>query len=93
VFNFYFNIGLIYFLIGFGIALFFVFILKKRVLGKFWGALLVAVVGAFLGGIIEFFFADIIQKLSNLLNAVNVFPPVISAFILLVIFSKVSEKD
>ena len=90
MFNYYFNIGLIYFVTGFAIALIFVFILKKNVLGRFWGALLVSVVGAFLGGIIEFLFSGIIEKLSNLLNAVNIFPPIIAAFVLLWIFSKVS---
>ena len=92
MFSFYFNIGLIYFLIGFALALFFVFILKKNVLGKFWGALLVSVIGAFLGGIIEYFFSDIIAKLSNLLNSVNIFPPIFTALFLLWIFSKVNQK-
>jgi len=93
VFNYYFNIGLIYFLIGFAIALYFVFILKKRMLGRFWGALLVAVVGSFLGGIIEYFFSDVISKLSNIMNAVNIFPPFFAALLLLWIFSKVSNSD
>lgn len=93
MFNYYFNIGLIYFLIGFALALFFVFILKKEMLGRFWGALLVAVVGSFLGGIIEYFFSDVIEKLSNLMNSVNIFPPIIVALILLWLFSKVSRND
>jgi hypothetical protein len=91
VFNYYFNIGLIYFLIGFALAIYFVFILKKKTLGRFWGALLVAVVGSFLGGIIEYFFSDIIEKLSNLMNAVNIFPPIIVSLFLLWLFSKVSR--
>ena len=93
MFNYYFNIGLIYFLIGFSLALYFVFVLRKKMLGKFWGALVVSVVGAFLGGIIEFFFADIIATLSNLLNAVNIFPPIITALLLLWIYSKVNDKE
>lgn len=93
MFNYYFNIGMIYFLIGFALALYFVFILKKKMLGYFWGALLVGVVGSFLGGVIEYFFSDIIEKLSNVLNAVNIFPPIITALLLLWIFSKVSAND
>jgi len=92
MFNYYFNIGLIYFLTGFAIALFFYFILKKHVLGKFWGALLVSVIGAFLGGVVEFFFSGVIEKLSNTMNSVNIFPPIIVAFVLLWIFTKVSGK-
>jgi uncharacterized membrane protein YeaQ/YmgE (transglycosylase-associated protein family) len=93
VFNYYFNIGLIYFLIGFAIALYYVFILRKRMLGRFWGALLVSVVGAFLGGIVEYFFSDTIAKLSNLMNAVNIFPAIIMALLLLWIFSKVNRGE
>ncbi len=84
---------MIYFLIGFSLALYFVFILKKPLLGNFWGALVVSVVGAFLGGIVEFFFSDIIAKMSNLLNAVNIFPPIITSLLLLWIFSKVNGKE
>ena len=84
---------MIYFLIGFALALYFVFVLRKKMLGKFWGALVVSVVGAFLGGIVEFFFSDIIATLSNLLNSVNIFPPIIAALLLLWIFSKVNEKE
>lgn len=93
MFNYYFNIGLIYFLVGFALALYYVFILRKKLLGRFWGALLVSVVGAFLGGIIEYFFSDIIAKLSNLMNAVNIFPAIITALLLLWIFSKVNRGD
>ena len=93
MFTYYFNIGLIYFLIGFALALYYFFILRKQLLGGFWGALLVAVVGAFLGGIVEYFFSDIIAKLSNILNAVNIFPPVITALLLLWIFSKVNRSE
>ena len=93
MFNYYFNIGLIYFLIGFALALFFVFILKKKMFGNFWGALLVGVIGSFLGGIGEYLFQDVIAVLSNLLNAVNIFPPVIMALLLLWIFSKVSRNN
>ncbi len=93
MFNYYFNIGLIYFLIGFALALYFVFVLRKRMLGRFWGALLVGVVGSFLGGIIEYFFSEVISKLSNLLNSVNIFPPIFSALFLLWVFSKVNRSD
>ena len=93
MFNYYFNIGLIYFLIGFALALYYVFILRKKLLGRFWGALLVSVIGAFLGGIVEYFFSDIISKLSNLMNAVNIFPPIIASLLLLWVFSKVSQDE
>lgn len=92
MFNYYFNIGLTYFLIGFAVALFFYFILKKPIFGKFWGTLVIALVGAYLGGIIEHFFSDIIKKLTNLNNSVNIFPPIITAFVIIWLFSLVSDK-
>ena len=38
---YYFNVGLTYFAIGFATAVFYAFILRKPLLGKFWGALIV----------------------------------------------------
>ena len=93
MFNYYFNIGLIYFIIGIAVAFTFYFLMKKRVLGKFWGALAIAIVGSYLGGVIEYIFGDVIDKLANVNNAVNIFPPIITAFIFVWIFSKVSEKE
>jgi len=92
MFNYFFNIGLTYFIIGFGVSLFFYFILKKPVFGRFWGTLIVALVGSFLGGVVEFFFADFLEKLANLNNSVNIFPPIIASFILIWLFSLVSDK-
>lgn len=92
MFSYYFNIGLIYFIIGFAIALIFCFIFKRDVLGHFWGALIIALVGSFLGGVIEFIFAPVIEYLSNINNSVNIFPPIIASIFLLWIFSKVSDR-
>ncbi len=92
MFAYYFNIGLIYFLIGFAVALIFCFLLKKPLLGRFWGALIVGLVGSFLGGFIGNVFSGVIDTLANLFNSVNIFPPIITAIIVIWIFSKVSEK-
>ena len=72
MFNYYFNIGLIYLIIGFSVALLFSFVFRKKFLGNFWGALLVAVIGAFLGGIVEFFFQAMLQTLTQLAGSINV---------------------
>ena len=91
MFGYYFNVGLIYAVIGFGVALIYYFIFKKPMLGNFWGALVVALVGSFLGGVVGTVFAGIIAALANL-NSVNIFPPIITAFLVIWIFSKVSER-
>ena len=91
--SYYFNIGLIYFIIGFGSAIMCYYIFKKDVIGHFIGALIVGLIGSFLGGVIEFYFADIITLLTNLNNSVNIFPPLITAGLLLWIFVKVSDRS
>ena len=92
MFSFYFNIGLIYLIVGFAVALVSYFIFKKMVLGKFLGALVVALIGSYLGGVLEFVLKDIIYFLSNLNDSVNVFPPLITSIILMWIYTKVSDR-
>ncbi len=87
MFAYYFSIGLIYLVIGFAVALFFTFVLKKQAAGSFWIALAIAVLGAFLGGVIDFFLGDIIERLSNLAGAVNLFPALGVSLLLLWVFS------
>jgi len=92
LFSFYFNIGLAYLLIGFAVALVSYFVFKKMVLGNFLGALIIALIGSYLGGVMGYTFKGVIDYLSNINNSVNIFPPLITSIVLLWIFSKVSEK-
>jgi len=91
--SYYFTIGLIYFIIGFGTAIISYFVFKKDVIGHFLGALIVGLIGSFLGGTIEFFFGDIIAYLTNISNSVNIFPPLITSGVLLWIFVKASGRN
>ena len=50
---------------GIASAVFFFFVVKKPVLGRFWGALIVGLVGSFLGGLIDQLFANVIKFLSD----------------------------
>jgi uncharacterized membrane protein YeaQ/YmgE (transglycosylase-associated protein family) len=90
--TYYLTIGLTYLVIGFGVTLFYYFVLKKRFLGHFWGALIVALIGSFLGGVIDFFFEDLIETLSNLNDSVNIFPPLFTSVIIIWIFSQISDN-
>ena len=92
MFGYYFTIGLIYLVIGFGVALTTYFIFKKKVPGKFVGALIVALIGSFLGGILQYAFKSVIDFLTNINNSVNIFPPLLTSIILLLIFSQLGEK-
>lgn len=79
-------------LIGLVLALVYVFIFRRRFSGSFWGAAIVGVAGAFLGGIIDFFFDDLIASLSSINGILNIFPPLIAAAILLSVFATLSER-
>jgi len=51
--------------IGFLSAVFIYFILKKTVLGKFWTAFIIGIIGAVMGG---FLLDDIFKKLTDVYN-------------------------
>jgi uncharacterized membrane protein YeaQ/YmgE (transglycosylase-associated protein family) len=90
MFFFYLNVGLTYLTIGFACAIFFSFVLKKPLLGRFWGALVVGLIGSFLGGLIDQVFAEEIKFLTDF-NSVNVIAAFISAMVMIWILSKVSS--
>ncbi len=90
--TYYLNIGLTYIVIGFAITLWFYYVLRRPFLGRFWGALVLGLIGAFLGGVVDFYFDDLIHRLANL-NNVNIFPPLITSFILMWVFSAVTDSD
>ncbi|GEM_PF-1227328 len=69
--------------IGFISAVFVYFILKKSVLGKFWAAFIIGIVGAVLGG---FFLDDIFRKLTDVFN-INVLASLFFSCVLILIYS------
>jgi uncharacterized membrane protein YeaQ/YmgE (transglycosylase-associated protein family) len=86
---YYFKVGLTYVTIGVVSAVFFFFIVKKPVLGKLWGAVIVGLVGSFLGGLIDQIFAKTIQYLSDV-NSVNVFAALATSLLMIWLLSKAS---
>ena len=88
----YLAVGLSYIVTGLVVALVFVYIFRRRFSGHFWGAAIVAVVGSFIGGLVEFFFDDVIRVLTAINGVFNIFPPLIAAALLLTVFSYLSER-
>ena len=86
---YYFRVGLTYVTIGAASAVFFFFIVKKPVLGKLWGAIIVGLVGSFLGGLINEIFSKFIQYLSDV-NSVNVFAALATSLLMIWLLSKAS---
>ena len=88
---FYLNVVLTYLTIGFASAVYIYFILKRRVIGNFWGALVIGFIGSFLGGVVYQVFPDFFKRLSDF-NDVNIFAALFAALLLIWIFSKLSSS-
>ena len=81
--------GLIYIVIGFALALFFYYVLKKKFIGKVWGAVFVGIVGSFVGGICDFFIPQI-RFFTLIFYSVNIIPSCLMAALFLWVFHKIS---
>lgn len=88
----YLAIGLSYVAIGATMAFLYVYVFKRRFSGSFVGAAIVAVLGAFAGGLVDFVFSDLIERLSQINGVLNIFPPIITAAIVLSVFAALSER-
>ncbi len=76
----------IYFAIGIGVGCFFYFVLKRYTLGEVWGASIVGIIGAVLGGhIID----KILEALKSVQN-VNIGAAILGAALLVWVFVLVS---
>ena len=76
----------LYVFIGFLSAIFIYFILKKPVLGKFWAAFILGIIGAVLGG---FLLDDIFRRLTDIYN-INVLSSVFLSCLLILFYSLVT---
>ncbi len=72
--------------IGFLSAVFIYFILKKTVLGKFWTAFIIGIIGAVLGG---FLLDDIFKKLTDVYN-INIIASLFFSCVLIWFYSLVT---
>ena len=86
----YLNIGLTYIAVGFAVAIITYYIMKKSIPGNFWGALVIGLIGSFLGGTIYRLIPEILNKLADI-NYVNVYAAFGMAFFLVLILSKISS--
>ena len=66
------NVALTYATIGLAAAIVAHYLMKQRVVGGFWIALVVGLIGAVMGGLLDQLLFDVIERLANF-NSVNVF--------------------
>ncbi len=76
----------LYVLVGFISAFFVYFILRKKVLGRFWAAIIMGIIGSVFGG---FLLDDIFKKLTDIYN-VNVLASLFLSVILIWLYSVVA---
>jgi hypothetical protein len=79
----------LYVFIGFLSAIFVYFILKKPVLGKFWAAFVLGIIGSVLGG---FLLDDVFRKLTDIFN-INVLSSVFLSCLIILFYSLVTPGD
>jgi len=73
----------LYVLVGFLSAVFVYFILRRRVLGRFWLAFIMGIIGSVLGGIL---LDDIFRKLTDIYN-INVLAAMFLSCILILLYN------
>ena len=90
----YVEVGLTFITIGLAAAIFCHFVLRRRVPGDFWGALIVGLVGSALGGVLDQVLAGVIdgviERLSHF-NTVNVFVAGSCAVLLIWVLSRLND--
>lgn len=86
----YVDVGLTYVTVGLAAAIFWRFILRRRVLGDFWGALVVGLIGAVLGGVADQLLAGVIERLARF-NGVNLFAAGFGALALIWALTRLNE--
>jgi uncharacterized membrane protein YeaQ/YmgE (transglycosylase-associated protein family) len=87
---YYLNTALTYLTIGFASAIFVYYILKKKVPGRFLGAIIVGLIGSFIGGVVYQAFPDIFNFLADL-NSVNVFAALFFSLAFILILAELSS--
>ena len=86
------SIGLSYAVIGLVLAAIYRFVLRRRFIGDFPLAVVVAIVASFAGGLLEFLLKDVIEALSSINGMLNIFPPLAIAAMALSAFAAASER-
>jgi len=89
---YYLSVGLTYAAVGFGIALIAVVFFRLRVLGRVWGAIVVGLIGAFLGALVEHAFADFFALLADF-GGVNLFPPIAGSVVVIALFGRYGGRS
>lgn len=83
--SFFLNYILLYILCGFSVAYIGVYLIKRHYLGRIWGALIISIIGSFLGALMSS------MVFSASMTIYNIFSSVLFAGLSLNIFGKASK--
>ena len=86
----YLNVALTYVAVGLGCAILVYYVARRPVLGRFWGALLVGLIGAVLGGLADQLLAGVFERLADV-NTVNLFAATAASLLCVWLLSKASR--
>lgn len=64
------NFILLYIICGFAVAYFGVYVIKRHYLGRIWGAIIISVIGSFLGALLSSIFLNSSMSIFNIISAV-----------------------
>ena len=87
----YLNVALTYVAVAMGCAILVFYVARRRTPGRFWGALIVGLIGAVLGGIADQFLAGVFERLTDV-NTVNLFTAAGAALLCLWLLSKAGQS-
>ncbi len=87
----YLNVALTYVAVAMGCAILVFYVARRRIPGRFWGALIVALIGAVLGGIADQFLAGVFERLTDV-NTVNLFAAAGASLLCLWLLSQAGQS-
>lgn len=86
------NTALVYLIVGVSCTLVLYYAYRRDFTGNLWTVMIMAIVGSYLGAVIEYLFSDILTAMTQISGHINIFPPIIVACIVIHIYHKVSSK-
>ena len=71
------NTALVYLIVGVSCTLVLYYAYRRDFTGNLWTVMIMAIVGSYLGAVIEYLFGDIITAMTQIAGHINIFPPII----------------
>lgn len=87
----YLNVALTYVAVALGCAILTFYVARREMPGRFWGALVVGLVGAVLGGIADQLLAGVFERLTDV-NTVNLYAAACASLLCIWLLSRAGGR-